>query len=143
MASQASEAEAELERFRREWQEEVARNRRLEATTSTVEDSQNRQRRKDANTAPPGTGVSAARRKDVSDYSEDVEPRAYHDLPDKDEELRLGQEGQQNNRESAFWEPSSALEHYERAVEKETHGQLGDSLKHYRRAFRVRPLLTE
>lgn len=34
-------------------------------------------------------------------------------------------------------EPVSALEHYEKAVEKEALGSLGDSLRHYRTAFRV------
>jgi F-box protein 9 len=34
-------------------------------------------------------------------------------------------------------EPRSALEHYERAVEKETQGSLGESLSLYRKAFRV------
>lgn len=35
-------------------------------------------------------------------------------------------------------EPVSALDHYERAVEKEAAGSLGDSLRLYRKAFRVR-----
>ena len=35
-------------------------------------------------------------------------------------------------------EPRSALEHYETGVEKETQGRLGDSLKHYRQAYKVR-----
>jgi F-box protein 9 len=34
-------------------------------------------------------------------------------------------------------EPRSALEHYERAVEREAQGNLGDSLDLYRKAFRV------
>jgi F-box protein 9 len=34
-------------------------------------------------------------------------------------------------------EPMSALEHYERAVEREVQGNLGDSLHLYRKAFRV------
>ena len=34
-------------------------------------------------------------------------------------------------------EPTSALEHFERAVEKEAEGNLGDSLSHYRKAYRV------
>ena len=34
-------------------------------------------------------------------------------------------------------EPRSALEHYERAVEKESQGNLGDSLSHYRQAYRL------
>lgn len=34
-------------------------------------------------------------------------------------------------------EPKSALEHFERAVEKESQGNLGDSLSHYRKAYRL------
>lgn len=34
-------------------------------------------------------------------------------------------------------EPESALEHYEKAAEREAQGNLGDSLTHYRKAFRV------
>lgn len=34
-------------------------------------------------------------------------------------------------------EPKSALEHYERAVERESQGNLGDSLAHYRKAYRL------
>ena len=34
-------------------------------------------------------------------------------------------------------EPTSALEHYERAVEKESQGSLGDSLAHYRKAYKL------
>ena len=91
------------------------------------------QRRKD--NAPP-TAASHRPREVVRDYSEDVEPRAYHDLPDKEEQLRLGEEGQNHDRD-VNKEPSTALEHYERAVDKETTGQLGDRLRHYRTAFKV------
>jgi F-box protein 9 len=70
------------------------------------------------------------------DFSEEVEPRAYHDLPDKEEMLKLGAEGQSTER-NPYEEPSSAIEHYERAVEKETQGQLGESVRHYRKAFKV------
>lgn len=69
---------------------------------------------------------------------DDVAPKAYHDLPYKEDALRLGSNDAQNQeRARATQEPNSALEHYEKAVEKETHGQLGDSLKHYRKAFKV------
>jgi F-box protein 9 len=34
-------------------------------------------------------------------------------------------------------EPRSALEHYEKAVERESQGNLGDSLSLYRKAFKV------
>jgi len=44
-------------------------------------------------------------------------------------------EGYGNKTESR--EPRSALEHYEKAVERESQGSLGESLNLYRKAFRV------
>lgn len=72
----------------------------------------------------------------MQDLYDEVEPRAYHDLPDKEELKKLGVDGQNHDR-NPYKEPSTALEHYERAVEKETQGNLGDSMRHYRRAFKV------
>ncbi|KAI7151441.1 hypothetical protein KC324_g15114, partial [Hortaea werneckii] len=100
-----------------------------------------REQRKTHNVAQPASVVapgpsSSARRREVIDYSEEVEPKTYHDLPDKEEQLKLGTEGQDRDRRHAQ-EPTSALEHYERAVEKETQGHLGDSIQHYRRAFKL------
>lgn len=45
----------------------------------------------------------------------------------------------QKNKE--IGEPVTALDHYERAVEKESQGSLGDSLMLYRKAFRVRSIM--
>ena len=131
------ETEAELERFREQWRAEVAKNKQPGSSLNVDGNTQGTPRRKDKAASLP-LGPSTPRRKDVSDYSEEVEPRAYHDLPDKEQELKLGDEGQRNVR-ALSKEPSSALEHYEHAVEKETQGQLGDSIRHYRRAFKVRP----
>lgn len=123
-----------LERFRQDWLSEVARNR---PSTRDAQDSGSHKRPvPHQSSSSAAIQPSVARRKD--DFSEDVEPRAYHDLPDKEENLVLGKEGEQRDREP-FKGPSSALEHYEHAVEKETQGQLGDSIKHYRQAFRVGP----
>jgi F-box protein 9 len=126
------ETEAELEAFRQRWREEVsARNKRPEETVARP------QAVKQKPVAPTAAaGPSTARRKVETDYDE-IAPKPYHDLPDKEEHLKLGEEGQNYDRTNAFREPSTAIEHYERAVEKETHGQLGDSLKHYRKAFKV------
>ncbi|KAF7198175.1 F-box protein HRT3 [Pseudocercospora fuligena] len=129
----APENEAELEAFRQKWREEVStRNKR-------PEESSKKAREHDSTTKLPHpaqstAGPSTARRKD--DFNEEVAPKAYHDLPDKEEQLRLGIEGQDHYRD-AYREPSSALEHYEKAVEKETQGQLGESLSHYRKAFKL------
>ena len=131
------EAENELDRFRDQWRAEVARNKTQGASSSTDEaviEPRELSRKNTASTSAPVP--STARRKDASDFSEEVEPKAYHDLPDKEESLQLGNEDQRRAAE-LYQEPSSALEHYERAVEKETHGQLGDSIRHYRKAFKV------
>lgn len=90
----------------------------------------------------PGPQASAhkapARPADGSDGTNDLEAHTYHDLPDKEAEYRLDAADHGLVRgSSAETEPSSALEHYERAVEKENSGSLGDSLLHYRKAFRV------
>ena len=136
MDASAADPEAELERFREQWRAEVARNKRPQDLLR-VKTSENQTQYKDGLSAPPTTGPSTARKKDVQRFSEEVEPKAYHDLPDKEELLKLGVEGQSHDRKTNE-EPSSALEHYERAVEKETQGHLGDSIKHYRKAYKVR-----
>lgn len=130
------ETEAELETFRRQWREEVsARNKKPNEHTQKPQNLPKKERQKSDATKPTSLpGPSTARRKD--DYSEELEPRTYHDLPDKEEQLRLGAEGQDHDRD-LFREPSNALEHYERAVEKETQGNLSESMRHYRRAFKV------
>lgn len=131
--------EAELENFRRQWREEVsARNKKPGKPSKEHHEQPKQQKQKNDVTNPSIiAGSSTSRRKD--DYSEELEPRTYHDLPDKEEQLRLGVEGQAYDRD-LFKEPSSALEHYERAVEKETQGNLSESMRHYRKAFKVRSL---
>ena len=140
MDSSALDAEAELERFREQWREEVSRSKRTGTAAHASSYEIRSPRRKDGDATQPA-GPSTARRRDILHFSEEVEPRAYHDLPDKEELLKLGVEGQNHDRDPNK-EPSSALEHYEHAVERETQGQLGDSIKHYRRAFKVRATAT-
>ncbi|KAK6443038.1 hypothetical protein LTR95_000752 [Oleoguttula sp. CCFEE 5521] len=129
-----TETEAELAAFRQRWREEVtARNKKPEALLNKP----TAQRRKASVHAPPTVPVpSNARRRDET-HEVDFAPVAYHDLPDKEDRLKLGTEGQNHDRDANPAEPSSALEHFERAVERESSGMLGDSLKHYRQAFRI------
>ncbi|KAK5126221.1 hypothetical protein LTR85_010456 [Meristemomyces frigidus] len=137
MSNDVQETEAELEAFRRRWRDEVsARNKRPAESSPPAQNEYADQRWKSVAPAPPAAGPFTARRKEATDFSEEIEPKAYHDLPDKEEQLKLGIEGQSHDR-NTFKEPSSALEHYERAVEKETQGQLGDSMNHYRKAFKL------
>lgn len=144
----APENEAELEAFRRRWREEVqsrnkqpedqtSRNRLPEQPTSPERPKQQHRRKSVVQPKQPLAGPSTSRKPQHTE-DDDVAPKAYHDLPDKDEALKLGSNEIQNQERARLTqEPSSAIEHYEKAVEKETHGQLGDSLKHYRKAFKV------
>ena len=137
------ETEAELERFRRQWQEEVSKKARKagqasgnSASTGSVSASTKTNRRKQAGPAASAPSKHVVRNAE----HDDIDPQAYHDLPDNEADLRLdaADHGLARGSSSTSSEPNSALEHYEWAVEKETQGSLGDSLKHYRRAFKVR-----
>jgi len=131
------DTEAELESFRRKWQEEVsarARQSQQGSRSSVVPTQTSPERPKKV--LPPRTTE-----KRIDPRDEEIEPRAYHDLPDKEAELRLGAADHGYTRGASTQEPKSALEHYERAVEKEAAGSLGDSLKLYRKAFRVGDVL--
>lgn len=141
----APENEAELEAFRRRWREEVQSRHKNAQEPVSPERVRPQQRRKSVpHPPPPVAGPSSVKKVEEDEDEEDVAPKAYHDLPDKEEALKLGaDDSQSHERAKLFEQPKSALEHYEKAVEKENHGQLGDSLKHYRTAYKVGfPLFT-
>lgn len=130
---------SELETFRKEWQQEV---------TARSKSSSSNQGNKVAR--PPGQpkpkhGISAVKLKTsthsgpfiIDEAHGTPETQGYQDLEDKDEARKLG--GRQDNYPStcASRDSSSALEHYEQAVERESQGSLGDSLKLYRKAYKV------
>lgn len=133
------EANSELETFRKEWQEEV--------TARSKSSSSNQGNKFARPPGPPKRGSSAVKPKPsthsgpfiIDDEAHGtLEPQGYQDLEDKDEARKLGGEGKDNHPSNcASREPSSALEHYEQAVERESQGNLGESLKLYRRAYRV------
>jgi F-box protein 9 len=129
------ETKTELESFRRRWQEELsARNKSQASNPSTAASGSSKttggsrssanQRR--ASFLLPNT---FDRHKTLSGDGVSAEPLNHNDLVDKDELRRvdIGKE-----------ELHSALDHYEKAVEMEGQGNLGESLSHYRKAFRVR-----
>ncbi|KAF2100154.1 hypothetical protein NA57DRAFT_37705 [Rhizodiscina lignyota] len=129
-----NQTEAELENFRKRWQEEVSKKK--QTTSSTTQRSSN------FDSALPAAGPSSSKRTATqppnatyrpADHGwEDIEPRSYHDLDERETGRRLDGEETEAPRE-----PQSALEHYEKAVEKETQGSLGDSVNLYRKAFRL------
>lgn len=141
---------AELESFRREWREEVARR-------SKPKDRPAPQSTAQSTTSAPPSKVPApqklpafnegAHRKDPGEADgeeEDEGPPPGSFDPDRLAQKvgELSVKAPEKEEEDVFTrraqeEPNSALEHFERAVEKEAAGNLGDSLQHYRKAYRL------
>lgn len=136
------EDNAELESFRREWREEVARRSKPRAAPQAAR----------APSAAPANGPAAVPRlppthhhaaADRKDLEEEGPPPASFDPEELAQQVgQLSVAPEEAAEEDGFTrravkEPNSALEHFERAVEKEAAGKLGDSLQHYRKAYRV------
>lgn len=134
------EDNAELESFRRQWREEVARRTRPEppkqkepARTSATSTSSAR-----LGQFPP-TRHEAADRKEEDEDDGVVTTTAHpEEIVQQVGQLSLGpiEEGALHSR-GPEKEPASALDHFEKAVQKEEEGSLGDSLDLYRKAYRV------
>ena len=123
----------ELERFRQQWQQEVTQRAKGAPSAPGPESQQPRRQSQCSGGKPPLI------RRQTRERDEDVGEIGgvtYHDLEDKDEARRLGEVGDRIH-PSNKREPRSALDHYELAIERESEGSLGDSLNHYRKAFRV------
>ena len=127
----AQEASAELERFRLEWQHEVeARSRASKG------------HRQGPNSQRTSQAVAASQTSLPTRFTTELSGT----IPQKENDYRhngdyglgsdLGVNAPTGHTE-AQQEPRSALEHYERAVEREGEGSLGDSLKHYRTAYKL------
>ncbi|PYI16847.1 hypothetical protein BO86DRAFT_329794 [Aspergillus japonicus CBS 114.51] len=127
------EDNAELESFRRQWREEVAQKTKHTRPTPA------QPRLSKPSTAPPSQFPPT--RHEASQHEEVHEGAASIDHSEIVH--GMGQLSVHPSDEDAFHlpasrhEPKSALEHFERAVEKEAEGKLGDSVQHYRKAYRL------
>ncbi|EON65218.1 hypothetical protein W97_04455 [Coniosporium apollinis CBS 100218] len=122
--------EAELESFRQQWRKEVtARTRPQVPAPAELEASSNV-----ANSQKKSKAPAARAAQPDDDEGSDTEPETHHGLQDRESGRRVGDVGAVP---SSSKQPVSALEHYEKAVEKETQGSLGDSVSLYRKAFRL------
>ncbi|KAF4632960.1 hypothetical protein G7Y89_g5160 [Cudoniella acicularis] len=119
------ESNPELEAFRRQWREEVSA--RSGSSKSTATDPSKGPRKPPP--LPRSSNVKAPHESD--EINDHVEPQSFPslDVPRHDS---VDGESSKSSRE-----PQSALEHYEKAVERENQGSLGDSLNLYRKAFRM------
>ncbi|KAK6820507.1 F-box protein pof7 [Apiospora arundinis] len=145
--------ESELENFREQWRAEVARSRNT-ASGSTSTQQQQQQRPPKAQAAPSSSSsrVHPPRKHDPPTNPKIASKIASHQHQEDDDDLTRGEAFDEPagpvpapNTLAAFVqgpgevekEPETALEFYEKAVDKETAGKLGDSLHLYRRAFRL------
>ncbi|KAL8753912.1 MAG: hypothetical protein Q9199_004713 [Rusavskia elegans] len=127
----------DLENFRKQWQEEVTARSTVRAqipSSVRAYSSHERPDKSKAKTALPPSNILS----EEADVVDGISAQAYHDLDDKDGTRRLGGEASKYPQSSQVSkEPQSALEHYEKAIEREDQGNLGDSLNLYRKAYRL------
>ncbi|KAI8939731.1 hypothetical protein NX059_003477 [Plenodomus lindquistii] len=133
--------EAELESFRRQWREEVTA--RAQGKPSTASSSAKATltptptSSKPRGHVPHPAPLTHTRQRSVEETDE-VAPHVYQDLGEKQHGRMLDETSAQTaGALQAHQDPTSALDHYEKAVEKETQGSLGDSVNLYRKAFRL------
>lgn len=130
------EDNAELESFRRQWREEVSRRTKVASTTKPASQrSVSSTQRQDR--FPPTRHEVADRKEDGDE--EDFGQHKYGEFVQQVEQLSLQSVDEDTFQRAPEKEPRSALEHFEKAVQREAEGNLGDSLSHYRKAYRVRP----
>ncbi|OBT69898.1 hypothetical protein VE03_00660 [Pseudogymnoascus sp. 23342-1-I1] len=134
----------ELESFRQQWRAEVSAKSKPGDSSASKKSAQapskpTARRPSLVPKAPPRPSADAESDNEPSDEDGDVVPPAplhpasfeassAKSAVEKDAEKFSG---------TAPKEPESALEHYEKAAEREAQGNLGDSLTLYRKAFRI------
>jgi F-box protein 9 len=138
------EGNPELEHFRKQWKEEVTARSRGASSKGESKDARPLGPLKggcatdQSSKAPTSSSWSFTNLQKDEETWDGLQTQSYHDLENKDDARRLGEEGAGIHPEShRTRDPRSALEHYEKAVERETEGNLGDSLNLYRKAYRV------
>ena len=139
----AQEANIDLETFRKQWQEEVTARAKASSSNeksakpSDPSDPSNQGIDKKVFDPPRGHSILKDRIKN-EEHADGSDPIVYHDIEESDTRQNSGEglKGVHRKREIKE-EPSSALEHYEYAMERELQGNLGDSVRHYTKAFRV------
>lgn len=134
--------EAELESFRQRWREEVSARAKGKAPGPSAAPAKAAGPSASRTYAPKGPAPEAAshshaRQRSVEETDE-VTPYIHQDLGDKQHGRRLDETSADTAAiASTSEQPKTALDHYEKAVERETEGNLGESVALYRKAFKV------
>ncbi|CAF9914821.1 MAG: hypothetical protein GOMPHAMPRED_008295 [Gomphillus americanus] len=132
----SSEANAELETFRRQWQDEVLR-RRGDVPIRNPTNIRPKHTRSSSKETSLISHLGASSSKN-DNYEDDGNYGTYDfdDMEALEDSKRIGK-SMVSPESVANREPISALDHYEMAVVRETEGKLGESLDLYRKAFRL------
>lgn len=123
----------ELESFRQEWRAEVTARTKSDISRSAraAENQSNRVIRKP---------LASSSKSETDKIQQEIEePAQIYTEPNESNQI-VHNDIQGFISKSAAREPQSALDHYEKAVERENQGSLGDSVALYRKAFKVRQL---
>ena len=129
----SSGLDSELESFRQQWLSDL-RKKDHHATASSSRTATSPQHRKRRPSSPTKTRRPAPT---ADDDDGDYVPTLSFDEPPQTGHTLDG-----SVKSPAEKKLVSALDHYEEAMEREAQGNMGDSLKLYRQAYRVRPPLT-
>lgn len=135
--------EAELESFRRQWREEVKSRSKTKANLDSARRLYDHSQKLPA-TPPLKPGLQKHHfhtqkndgEQQVQWRREPAQSTLYEETKNHENANNLGK-GVSSSPEIQRAEPETALEHYEMAVEREGQGSLGDSVRLYRKAFRV------
>lgn len=119
----------DLETFRQQWRAEVTARTKSDDNKKSNATLPAKQPRRQA-----FKGVPSSKAANLRDHGEHIEPQP---LSSQGDVSKSGAQHGESSQGTAKREPKSALEHYERAVEREDEGKLGDSLDLYRKALRV------
>lgn len=125
--------EAELEQFRKQWKAEVSARARSKPTGPAQLDGAGPSSSKQVTLKSGGPPLEHSGRP-IHQGHDEVAPLSYHDLEERETGRKIADD---SYGQSSRQEPQTALEHYEKAVEKEGQGSLGDSVSLYRKAFRL------
>ncbi len=157
----SSELQTELDSFRQQWLNDL-RSRHaasgahtpphlLSATAGTATPPAAQPSPSSTSTAAAAAAVAAvvaARARRPSHLDEDhgfLQGRSFDDLPVATGHTLSGNAGSSNlsgGKAAAPKKLVSALDHFEAAMDKEAEGNMGDSLKLYRQAYKVTPILS-
>lgn len=134
-----SSSSSALSQFRKQWREEVSARSKQKKSSLDQEESSKRPAvlKPEWSFLKSPSRHPAAEVKDDADEEDNTDPETST-LIQQVEGLKVNDvDDDAFSVQASSKEPVSALDHYEKAVEKESQGNLGDSLSHYRKAYRL------